>query len=71
MKHMDIGFLSLIAGAVLSTRSDAIIATDREGIVRFWNPGAERVFGHSVADAIGRSLDFIIPERLRDRHWRA
>ena len=39
MKHMDIGFLSLIAGAVLSTRSDAIIATDREGIVRFWTPG--------------------------------
>jgi PAS domain S-box-containing protein len=71
MKHMDIGFLSLIAGAVLSTRSDAIIATDRQGIVRFWNPGAERVFGHSAADAIGRSLDFIIPERLRDRHWRA
>ncbi len=58
-----------IAQALLETRSDAIIAADREGIIRFWNPGAERIFGHSASDAIGRSLDLIIPERLRDRHW--
>jgi PAS domain S-box-containing protein len=58
-----------IAQAILSTRSDAIIAADREGIIRFWNPGAERMFGHAGADAIGRSLDLIIPERLRQRHW--
>jgi PAS domain S-box-containing protein len=59
----------LIAEALLQTRSEAIIAADREGIIRFWNPGAERVFGHAAADAIGRSLDLIVPERLRKRHW--
>jgi PAS domain S-box-containing protein len=59
----------LIAESLLHTRSEAIIAADREGIIRFWNPGAERIFGHVAADAVGRSLDLIIPERLRNRHW--
>lgn len=60
---------ALLAQSVLSTRSDAIVAADRAGIVRFWNPGAERIFGHTGNDAIGHSLDLIIPERLRQRHW--
>lgn len=59
----------LLAEAVLSTHSDAIIAADREGTIRFWNPGAERIFGYTSADAVGQSLDIIIPERLRARHW--
>lgn len=59
----------LIADAVLSTRADAIVAADREGIIQFWNPGAQRMFGHSAEEAVGRSLDLIIPERLRERHW--
>jgi len=59
----------LIAQAVLLTRSDAIIAADRDGIICFWNPGAERMFGHVGGEAVGRSLDLIIPERLRRRHW--
>jgi PAS domain S-box-containing protein len=58
-----------LSAAVLSTRSDAIIASDADGIIRFWNPGAERIFGHSAGEAVGRSLDLIIPERLRQRHW--
>lgn len=60
---------ALIADAILSARSDAIIAADRDGIIRFWNPGAERLFGYSSGEATGRSLDLIIPERLRQRHW--
>ena len=59
---------ALIADALLATRSDAVVAADRDGVIRFWNPGAERIFGHAAADAIGRSLDLIIPERLRQRH---
>jgi PAS domain S-box-containing protein len=59
----------LLAKAVLSARSDAIIAADHDGIIRFWNPGAERIFGHASGEAIGQSLDLIIPERLRTRHW--
>jgi PAS domain S-box-containing protein len=58
-----------IAKAVLAARSDAVVAADRDGIIRFWNPGAERMFGHVSAEAIGQSLDLIIPERLRKRHW--
>ena len=58
-----------LADAILSTSTDAIIAADRKGIIRFWNPGAERIFGYTGEDAIGRSLDIIIPERLRARHW--
>jgi PAS domain S-box-containing protein len=60
---------ALIAEAVLGGKSEAVIAADEEGIVRFWNPGAERLFGYSCAEAIGRSLDLIIPQRLRQRHW--
>lgn len=55
--------------ALLGTQSDAIIATDHSGIVNFWNPGAERIFGFSADEAIGQSLDLIIPENLRARHW--
>ena len=59
----------LLSHAVLSTPSDAIIAADRDGVIRFWNPGAERIFGFTRDEAIGQSLDIIIPERLRERHW--
>ena len=59
----------LLTRSLLATRSDAIVVADRDGIIRFWNPGAERIFGHSAEEAIGRSLDLIIPERLRERHW--
>jgi PAS domain-containing protein len=41
----DVNFAELITEGILSMRSDAIVATDRDGIIRFWNPGAERVFG--------------------------
>jgi PAS domain S-box-containing protein len=62
-------FSDTVAKAVLSTNSDAIIAADKEGNIRFWNPGAERIFGHASGAVIGQSLDIIIPERLRKRHW--
>ena len=59
----------LLAQSLLSTRSDAIVVADRDGVIRFWNPGAERIFGHAKDEVVGRSLDVIIPERLRARHW--
>ena len=58
-----------IGEAILASAADAILATDREGTVNFWNPGATRLFGFSKKEAIGASLDLIIPERLRKRHW--
>jgi PAS domain S-box-containing protein len=58
-----------IAEAVLNSRSDAIVATDRDGAVTFWNPGAERLFGFLAEEARGRPMDMIIPANLRSRHW--
>ena len=55
--------------ALLASSSDAIIATNREGHITFWNPGAERIFGFAADEAVGQSLDLIIPENLRARHW--
>lgn len=48
---------------------DAVLVADRDGVIRFWNAGAERVFGIAASDALGKSLDLIIPERQRARHW--
>ena len=58
-----------LAEALLHSASDAIIATDREGRITFWNAGAERIFGFTAGEATGQSLDLIIPENLRARHW--
>lgn len=55
--------------ALITTASDANIATDRTGVINFWNPGANRIFGFRADEAIGRSLDLIIPHNLRARHW--
>ena len=55
--------------ALLHSASDAIVATDRDGRITFWNPGADRIFGFTAAEANGQSLDLIIPENLRARHW--
>ena len=46
-----------------------MIYADGEGIIRFWNTGAERIFGFSGAEATGKSLDMIIPQSLRARYW--
>jgi PAS domain S-box-containing protein len=64
---MDI--LRLTADAIVSAAADAVVATDRDGTIRLWNPGAERIFGFRADEALGQSLDLIIPERLRARHW--
>jgi PAS domain S-box-containing protein len=57
------------ASVMVSLMSDAVVYADAEGLIRFWNKGAERMFGFIAAEALGRSLDIIIPERLRERHW--
>lgn len=48
---------------------DAIVVADPSGAITVWNPAAERLFGFTQAEALGNSLDLIIPERLRERHW--
>lgn len=54
---------------LLDDAPDALLVSDREGIIRFWNSGAERMFGHTADEAVGQSLDLIIPDNLRGRHW--
>lgn len=58
-----------IGAALLNSAADAILASDRDGIITLWNPGAARIFGFSAEEAVGQSLDIIIPEPLRARHW--
>ena len=55
--------------AIVEQAPDAIIFADRGGSIRVWNRGAERIFGYSAAEVLGKSLDVIIPERLRGAHW--
>src|SRR5512145_3163354 len=58
-----------LAARILDGSPDAVLVCDRTGVVRYWNPAAERVFGFCDAEAVGASMDLIIPERLRARHW--
>ena len=48
---------------------DAIIVCDAAGAITLWNKAAERIFGFTEAEALGQSLDMIIPQRQRHRHW--
>jgi PAS domain S-box-containing protein len=54
---------------LVSGMADALVVADAHGAIRFWNAGAERIFGFLAAEALGRSLDLIMPENLRRRHW--
>jgi PAS domain S-box-containing protein len=54
---------------IVDNASDAIVFADTEGVVRLWNAGAERIFGFRADEMIGKSMDPIVPENLRERHW--
>jgi len=54
---------------IVREAADAIVYADANGVIRFWNAGAERIFGFAANEAVGQSLDIIIPEKLRGRHW--
>jgi PAS domain S-box-containing protein len=60
---------SPLLNAILQSSSEAIMASDVDGKIMFWNPGATRIFGFDATEAMGQSLDLIIPEKLRARHW--
>ena len=59
-----IDFKQLVAAV-----GDAIIASDASGVIILWNPAAERMFGYTETEAMGKSLDLIIPQRQQQRHW--
>ncbi len=61
--------LRSIGSQALLNIPDAVILCDRKGRIQLWNAGAARIFGFSAKQALGQSLDIIIPQRLRERHW--
>ena len=60
----NVDLTQLVAGA-----GDAIMVCDAKGAITLWNKAAERIFGFTEAEALGQSLDLIIPQRQRQRHW--
>ena len=61
--------LDRFCGTLAREAPDAVVYADAKGVIGFWNKGAERIFGFSEAEALGKTLDIIIPENLRARHW--
>jgi PAS domain S-box-containing protein len=61
--------IKLIYQQIIENSPDAILFADRDGIIDLWNSGAEAIFGYKKEDVQGKSLDLIIPEKLRQRHW--
>jgi PAS domain S-box-containing protein len=58
-----------LSDRIVRESGDAIVFSDVDGIIRLWNRGAEEMLGFTAAEALGRSLDLIIPEKMRARHW--
>ena len=59
-----------LAALVHEQAPDAVIFAGTDGAIRLWNPAATALFGHTREEAVGQSLDIIIPERFRESHWR-
>jgi PAS domain S-box-containing protein len=57
------------AAVLLQDLADAVVIANPAGTITFWNRSATRLFGWPATEAVGASLDLIIPERLRRRHW--
>ena len=55
---------------IVEAAGDAVIFADRYGIIRLWNRAAEGIFGYTEAEAVGQSLNLIIPEKQREAHWK-
>ena len=58
-----------IADRFLAEAPDGVLVADPDGVIRYWNAGCTRIFGFAPEEAQGQSLDIIIPENLRARHW--
>lgn len=59
-----------LSESIIEQMSDALIYANRSGVIERWNAAATAVFGFGAGEAMGRNLDLIIPEHLRNAHWR-
>jgi PAS domain S-box-containing protein len=55
--------------ALVTSLGDGVMASDAQGLIVLWNPACTRMFGYTEADALGKSLDLIIPQRQQKPHW--
>ena len=69
MRVTDMESVERLCREIVEQAPDGVIVADRDGVIRLWNRGAELIFGYRAEEALGRTLDLIIPERLRQRHW--
>ena len=68
--HGDLGLITgRFCWMLVHDGPDAIIYTDIGGLIRFWNESAERLFGYSAREVLGRSLDFVIPKQCAGHYW--
>ena len=66
---METSSLEGLYQQIIEGAQDAIVFADPDGIIRLWNSGAEAIFGYSAEEALGQTLDLIVPEKMRERHW--
>jgi PAS domain S-box-containing protein len=52
-----------------AVNNNAVVMADADGVIRFWNDGAQAAFGHNAAEALGQTLDLIVPQQFREAHW--
>ena len=57
------------SSATVRTGTVAIVQADAEGKIRLWNDGAQALFGHTAGEAVGQSLELIVPQKFREAHW--
>ncbi len=65
----DFPSVEWLSRRIVESTGDAVLYAGRDGRIRYWNRGAEAIFGWTAAEAVGQSMDLIIPDRLRARHW--
>jgi PAS domain S-box-containing protein len=69
MMHAMEPLTDAVLAGLVHDAGDAVIVAGNDGAIRYWNASAERIFGWPAGDALGQSLDLIVPEPLRERHW--
>ena len=69
-KGGDPASLSAASDSIMDDAAHAIVATDRSGKIRQWSAGAQRLFGWAEREALGQSLDLIVPPEFREAHWK-
>ncbi len=68
-KIIDMETTSALDELILEQAADAVVFANRQGVIERWNAAAAALFGYSDQEALGQSLDLVIPEHLRKAHW--